>query len=411
MLRVPITQARPGMTLALPVLHPDRPSRVLLRAGFSVDEQTIEILREHEIPSLWVRYPGLEFVGRYITPELVHARGALAQTVAGVVERMAIDASTPADYTTYRRTVRGFIETVADHSGCALMIQNMSEASHPLVRHSADVCFLALLMGMRLEHYLVLQRERLPEHRARSIVDLGVAALLHDVGLLAMGDAYTHWVEAGCDEEDDSWREHVVVGYERVREHLPPAASAAILHHHQRFDGSGFPSRSGDLGDRDTPRGEEIHIYARILYAANLFDRLRFPRDGSGPRPAVRVLREMQRLPKVNWTDPVVFRALLSVAPAYPPGSLVRVSTGEEAVVIDWTPADPCRPVVQVLDDEVRLGKDEPVRYDLRLRREIEITHTDGVDVTEDNFYPRRPGEFELYITNSSAIAPIDEAA
>ena len=295
MLRVPITQARPGMTLALPVLHPDRPSRVLLRTGFSVDEQTIEILRAHEIASLWVRYPGLDFVGRYITPELVQARGALAQTVASIVDRMAIDASTPAEYATYRRAVRGFIETIAGHPGAALMLQNMEEARHPLVRHSSDVCFLALLMGMRLEHYLVLQRDRLPGHRARSIVDLGIAAILHDVGLLTMGAKYDAWVEAGCDEADPAWRAHVIDGYERVREHLPPAASAAILHHHQRYDGTGFPSGTGEL-EGEPQRGEEIHIYARILYAANEFDRLRFPRDGSGPLPAVRALRGNRRV-------------------------------------------------------------------------------------------------------------------
>ncbi|MEM1423733.1 MAG: HD domain-containing phosphohydrolase [Planctomycetota bacterium] len=409
MLRVPITQAKPGMTLALPVLHPDRPSRVLLRTGFCVDRQTIDILRAHEVASLWIRYPGLEFVGRYITPDLVQARGALAQTVASVVDRMAVDASSPAEYATYRRAVRGFIESVAEHHGAALMIENMEEARHPLVRHTADVCFLSLLMGMRLEQYLVMQRERLPEHRARSIVDLGIAALLHDVGLIAMGADYDRWVEEGCDETDTKWRAHVLVGYERVREHLSPSASAAILHHHQCFDGSGFPSRSGGL-EGDAPWGDDIHIYARILFAANEYDRLRFPPGGGPARPPVRVLREMQRAPMVNRIDPVVFRALLSVAPAYPPGTLVTLSTGEEGAVVDWSPADPCRPVVQVLDDGVRLGREDPVRHDLRLRREIEITHTDREDVSKDNFYPRTAGEFDLYVTNRNAIAPLEDA-
>ncbi len=410
MLRVPITQAKPGMTLALPVLHPDRPSRVLLRTGFCVDAQTIELLREHEIASLWIRYPGLDFVGRFITPELVHARGALAQTVACVVERMATDSQTPGDYATYRRAVRGFIETVTDEPDCALLVQNMAEASHPLIRHSSDVCFLALLMGMRLEQYLVLQRERLPEHRARSIVDLGIAALLHDVGLLALEPGhYERWASQGCDESDAHWQEHATLGYERVREHIPTAAAAAVLHHHQKYNGTGFPVRVGMGSKGVAPAGDDIHIYARILFAASLFDRLRFPEDGSEVQPAVRALRRMQSRPEVEWVDPVVFRALLSVAPAYAPGSLVTLSTGEQGVVIDWTPADPCRPVVQVLDDRVRLGVDEPVRHDLRLRREIEITHIDEHDVRADNFYPRRDGEFELYVTNQSAMTPIDE--
>src|SRR6056297_2006397 len=101
MLLVPMTQARPGMVLSMPVLSPQHPERVLLRAGYELDEQTLESLREHEIASVWVRYPGLEFVERYVSPEIVLARGALAHTMATIVERMATDANTPVEYSTY----------------------------------------------------------------------------------------------------------------------------------------------------------------------------------------------------------------------------------------------------------------------------------------------------------------------
>lgn len=404
MLRVTALQSRPGMVLAVPVLHPAAPDRVLLKPGFELDEHAVQSLREHRVDVVWVRYPGLEFVSRFVSPEVYAARGTLQHMMGTMFDRMTAEAAAPLEYGSFRRSMRDFLGALRENPSAAVMLQSMSETKHPLVRHSADVCYLALLMGLRLEDYLIQQRTRLPDHRARDVVDLGLAAILHDVGMLELEEGvYDAWLAGGCDERDPEWRRHVKLGHDRVRGDLSPAACAAILHHHQRYDGSGFPMRKGSDGVHRALAGEEIHIFARILLAADLFDRFRTPMDGSATAPAVRVLRKMQERPVVDWIDPVVFRALLAVAPAYPPGSMVRLSDGREAVVVDWSPADPCRPTVAVLSD----GAD-PGRVDLREHKGTVITHVDGVDVEQDNFFPKRYGEFALYVANTAAVTPLD---
>ena len=404
MLRVALVQAKPGMVLAAPVLHPAAPERVLLRAGYELDDAAVRRLRDLRLGDLWIRYPGLEFIERHISPEVFRARGIVAAVVRDVVDRFQRDGAARLDYDRYRSAIQDFIRTLESHRTAGLMVQNMVEGDRPLMRHCADVCYLALLMGLKLETYLMLKRERLPGHRAKVVVSLGLAALLHDVGMLALEpDALERFEQKPLDESDKDWRRHVLIGYERMRDGLGPAAAAAVLHHHQHWDGSGFPLKRNEAGEHLALAGEQIHVFARVLTVADLFDRLRRPPGQAATTPAVVALRAMLREPIVSWVDPVVLRALLAVAPAYGPGSQVALSTGDRGVVVDWSPADPCRPTVQILRpaDQDRHAlryrdEQEPRRIDLRLRRDIEVVEVDGQNVRGANFYPETPTEYDL---------------
>lgn len=401
MLRVPVNQARESMRLAAPVLHPHHPETLLLRQGFLLDTATIERLKELRIESVWVEYPELEFIGRYISPRVMRERGIVASVVGEVLETISQRASAKLDYAQYRATIRDFVNTIYDHPSAALLVEHMHTGDRPLMRHCADVCYLTLLMGMKLETYIVLQRHRLPGYRARDIVDLGMAALLHDVGMLALEPGVLDkWVEEGCPEDDAAWRRHVMLGYHRLRGGIGPAASAAILHHHQHWDGSGFPLKRAVSGGYEAQRGEEIHVFARVLMVADLFDRLCNPPGRAERVPTVRVLRWMQCEPYTSWMDPVVFRALMAVAPPYAPGKMVTLSNGDVGVVVEWSPSDPCRPVVQLLG-EVQYAR--PKRHDLRLNRSLTVVEVDGEDVSTDNFYPEHPGAFDLVV-----VAPVE---
>ncbi len=398
MLRVPMVQARPGMVLAVPLIHPEHPDTVLLREGFTLDELSIARLREINVAELWIEYPGLEFINKHICPEILRRRGIIAYQVRKLLDDMSSKSGATLDYSQYRSTVRDFVRTLHDRPSAAFMIESMIQGDRSLMRHCSDVCYLCLLLGMKLESYLILQRKRLPCHRAKGVVNLGVAAMLHDVGMLALErDVIEDWIAHDCDETHPQWREHVTIGHDRVRDKLAASANAAVLHHHQHFDGSGFPVREDKNGRVRALRGEEIHVYARILMVADLFDRLSHPPNATENVPHVRVLRRMQLPPYVHWMDPVVFRALLAVVPAYPPGTQVRLSTGERGVVVDWSAHDPCRPVVQLFARNHADFHRDPIRLDLSLLRDRTIVEANGHDVSGDNFFPEYEGQFDLY--------------
>jgi putative nucleotidyltransferase with HDIG domain len=88
--------------------------------------------------------------------------------------------------------------------------------------------------------------------------------LLHDVGKVAIPDGILHKTEELTPEEEALMHRHAVVGHEILRG-IPflEAACAIVRHHHERWDGKGYP---------DGLKGEEIPLPARIFSVADTLD-------------------------------------------------------------------------------------------------------------------------------------------
>lgn len=417
MLRVPIEQAKPGMTLALPLAHPRRQDTVLLKPGMELDERTIARLVEIRIKDLWIRYPGIEFIADYISPELVESEAALTGQIAGALDAVAEGAHARLDYGSYRAAITSLLARLASSQKAAIFIQEMVNNDEPALRHSSSVCLMSIMMGLKLEDYLIAERSRLGAVNAKDVSSLGVGAMLHDIGMLRLAPEVVARWNTTLDESDPAWRQHVLIGFDLVKDAVGPAAAASVLHHHQKFDGSGFPARVR-AGIPEPCSGSDIHVFARIIAAADLFDRLRHPPGapaGAPPVPAVRALRRMQERPCCGWIDPMVFKALLAVVPAYAPGTQVKLSNGVSGVVVEWFPDDPCRPTVQTIGDPTRDFAGPAIqgeRYILRKLAGVRVVMAEGQDVSADNFYPSTPGQFDLRLAGKALFnAAAGEAA
>ena len=121
----------------------------------------------------------------------------------------------------------------------------------------------------RVSHYSRLIAEEL-DLSAREIHYLDIAAQLHDVGKIGINDGILLKPSALTREEWESLRSHPAKGVEILKplKYLEPAL-AAILHHHEHYDGSGYPA--GLAGDRIPPG-------ARIIAVADAWDVMRSDR-------------------------------------------------------------------------------------------------------------------------------------
>ncbi len=92
------------------------------------------------------------------------------------------------------------------------------------------------------------------------------AALLHDIGKIGIEDRVLHKPTQLNDEEIGSMQEHPRIGYEMLKglRFLQPSL-AGVLHHHERWDGGGYP---------DGIAGSGIPLLVRILTVADVFDAL-----------------------------------------------------------------------------------------------------------------------------------------
>lgn len=406
MLRVPIAHAQSGMTLALPVHHPDQPGTVLLREGVALSDATIERLIEIRARDLWIRYPGLEQIAEYIDPGVRRSHALVTGEIASAFDSVKDSYDARLDYLSYRGAIGRMIDKLTASPRANIFVEELAEAGDGLVRASSSVCLLSVLMGLKLGFYLLRERGRLSPAHAREISALGVGAMLHDIGMLGLDEHTRRAFEHTGDETDEAFQEHVQLGYRMVRGTIEPAAAGVVLHHHQRFDGSGFPKRITAAGQAVAVAGRDIHVFARIASAACIFDRLRHPAPGVVV-PTVRVLRSLLGEPACHWIDPVVRSALLTVVPPYAPGTLVTLSSGQRGAVVSWDPLDPCRPTVEVIEDLVAgTVADEFARerVDLREQREVVVVEAEGEAVEGDNFFPSNPGEFDLDLVARSLI-------
>jgi len=386
MLRVELHQAKPGMRLSLPVMNPSVPDRILLRVGFELTEAIIGKLDEVGIRTLWVRYPSLDFLGDYVDLEHTRVQQEVVGEISNTFEAMQTQSAAKLKFDTYTKSVGGLIEHLITHPNAAVFLGDIADAEEDLLRHSSSVMYLALLMGLKLETYVVKERKHVDPGRAKDLVNLGVGAMLHDLGVLLLAEDVRHRFEKTGDETDPAWREHPALGFRHVRGKVAPTAATVVLNHHQRADGSGYAGKDFPvLSDR------AMHVYARIVAVADYLDTLRRP-PALPEQPTVWALSAILSENQRHRFDPVVLRAMVEVVPAYPPGTIVRLSDGRYAVAIDHDPEQPCRPPVQVIPDPANLDPDDlppGERIDLAYEpREVYVAEVGGHDVAELNFGP-----------------------
>lgn len=123
----------------------------------------------------------------------------------------------------------------------------------------------------------------LGDARLRHLAD---AALFHDVGKLAVPDSVLLKPGPLTGAEWEIMRQHSEEGA-RMLERLgvEEPAVAAVRHHHERFDGSGYPSGLA---------GEEIPILARVIHVADAFDSMTSNRAYRPARPMLDAIHELR---------------------------------------------------------------------------------------------------------------------
>ncbi len=393
MLRVDVHQARPGMPLALPVMHPEVRGQILLRRGFVLNDSSISRLRTMRVADCWVQYPSLASLEKFIDVKRLENQAAVVQQITAAFEATQGQSSPKLRYDVYVKTIENLIQGLMEHPHAAVYMGDLLGLDDALLRRSACVTYLSIMMGLKLGGYLVRERHRVAPDRAKDVTNLGVGAMLHDIGITLLEPEVLKRHRETGDDSDPEWQQHPAKGYEAVRGTIEPTAAAVVLNHHQRFDGKGYVG-----GDYPNRAGHGIHIFARIAAVAQTFDALCQPDQGPVP-PRVWVLGSMLSAPACDRFDPEALRGLAQVAPPYPPGTRVTLSDGRQGVVMDHVPTDPCRPVVQPLPPTEDLDLETPPAEPAITLAEhhvgLFIAEAEGHDVSDLNFGPDKlPGSW-----------------
>lgn len=194
--------------------------------------------------------------------------------------------------------------------------------------HGLNVALMALLLG------------RAGGLGDAELLDLGVGALLHDIGKFDVDPRLRFRAEHFNAVELAGYQWHVSKGVEAgQRMGLSAAALAVIAQHHEQADGGGFPQKLP---------GEKVHPLARIVAVANRFDGLCNPSVPGGkgltPHEALSLMFAQGR----SRFDATTLNAFIRMMGIYPPGSAVQLTDDRYALVISVNANRPLKPTVLI---------------------------------------------------------------
>lgn len=344
MRRIPVDSLKPGMTVARNVINSS--GQILACTGASISTQYIQYLKELGILSVYVSDE------QESENELVSSQSEL------ISEQLRVDTvrfvkNSFQDVTQFRRidtsqvqkTVSRLLDDILSRDSVLVSLADIRTHDDYIFGHSVNVCVMSLVTGITMG----LDAEHLKE--------LGIGALLHDIGKLYIPPNILNKPLDLEPWEYEEVQKHTRIGFELLRQHddLTEPVMLVAHQHHERWNGQGYPQKLG---------GTDIHQFARIVAVADTYDALMADRPYRSSYTLGQTTTIIDRLSGIQL-DPCCVEALLSNLAVYPIGGLVELNTGSIAMVMSVNKACPGRPIVKILFDRYGKKLEKPYRVDL----------------------------------------------
>lgn len=143
---------------------------------------------------------------------------------------------------------------------------------------------------------------------------VGIAGRIHDIGKLFISRDILDKPGAPTEQEWVELRRHPRIGFDLIRSKVPVAVAKIVLTHHERYDGTGYPSRI---------EGGDIPVEARVLQVADAFDAITSRRPYQPALPVSYAVAELRRCSGTQF-DPEAIEAIVTLV--HKRGRLLRRS-------------------------------------------------------------------------------------
>jgi putative nucleotidyltransferase with HDIG domain len=227
------------------------------------------------------------------------------------------------------QTVDGLADAVTQNRTALMALTAMRNYDNYTFTHMVNVSILAMAQARALGIDGRLLRE------------FGMSALMHDIGKVRTPKEILNKPDKLTDEEFVIMRRHVVDGAEILRRtpEMPILAPIVAFEHHLRLDGSGYPR---------TVKRDSMNLGSMLCAISDVYDAMRSQRSYQQAYPTDRIVAVLKKNDGAQLDQHLV-RRFVQILGIYPPGNLVKLSTGEVAVVLHVHAPDPHRPRVRVL--------------------------------------------------------------
>lgn len=346
MTKLPVSELIPGMKLAKDVYLQD--GRLLLLSGFIIKPMYIRKLEAFDIESVYIVKNSFTPIEELYEEKLYrHAHDTIKKIFTQV--RNGKDADIP----TIKETVVEIIEKVMENETVLLQLTGIRDIDNYTFLHSIDVCIFATIMGKKMGF------------GKDTLVDLGMGAILHDIGKCKVPLEILTKPGSLTDFEFTEMKLHPVYGCEIIKSvyGLNSKIAGVAFQHHEKWDGTGYP-----LGIRD----KNINPFSRIVTLADVYDALtsdRIYKKKELPHIAADYIREKSGV----LFDPDIVDLFVSNIAVYAEGTLVLLNTGELGSIASTGFYGASRQKVFIFSNRSGPPLLHPYTLDLNEHSEIEI--------------------------------------
>lgn len=339
---IPLIDAKEGMIVAQTIYGVN--GEVLVARGMQLKERAIEKLNSYLWKYIYINdafSEGVEVkctISMEVRNRAIQHIKALYLTIQSVhIENGAVPESYAKVLHNQMQSCLGSIDQILDD----IITENISLVDLFDVKllenykyaHSVNVCIISLVLGKALSM------------NAYDLYKLGVGAFFHDMGQMFIPSDVLSKEDTFTEKDMLTMQEHPVLGHRYAKDqfNLPTMSYLAILQHHERFDGTGYPHRKV---------GNDISLFGRIVAVADVFDALTAAKRY---REALTPVGAFKHLISNSGKafDPKLIKLFISKVSPYPIGFTITLEDkNTEGIVIENFENDPFHPKIRIFKEK-----------------------------------------------------------
>jgi HD-GYP domain-containing protein (c-di-GMP phosphodiesterase class II) len=267
------------------------------------------------------------------------------QTVGDIMEEVRF--GRPIKTEKVEKVVDKMVESILRNQDALITLGRIKKADEYTYMHSLSVCVLMISFG----NHLGFDSQQLKE--------VGIGAMLHDVGKMQVPEEILNSKGALSDEEYELMKKHVEYShlYLENTEGIAELSVTVASQHHERMDGKGYPN---------CLKGDDISIYGQAAAISDVYDAMTSERCYQHRYEPTEVLKKLY-----EWNDSYnkdLVQQFIRCVGIYPVGSLVRLESGLLGVVIDQGKENLLQPNVRIIYD-TRTARHVVPPYDFDLSK------------------------------------------
>ncbi|HEY5790851.1 MAG TPA: HD-GYP domain-containing protein [Gammaproteobacteria bacterium] len=248
-----------------------------------------------------------------------------------------------------KSVVTEMLGSIIRNPDALMLLSSLKAYDESEITHSMNVCTLALAFG----RFLGMAEAALQE--------LGIGALLHDIGETRVPSEILKKRYGLTPEQTREMQSHTTYGAEILRETqgIPTSAIEVALTHHEKINGKGYPRGL---------TGEEISRFARIVGIIDVYDRLTHVARGKRFMTSTDALKNMYEY-RNTFFDGDLTERFIQCLGIYPIGTVVELVSGEVGVVISVESDNHLLPKLMLVRDTAKQPIYPPNIVNLKLYR------------------------------------------